>query len=210
MATGLPETLVGDSTIYLFGRVMDDIRLVVPEDVYRIGEEYKPGEGEPRRLRRRSPNHLVVDQLRSPGALIARIYAFSFQNEFFEMVRPALFVVNGEGETPLRSDDDLQDDDMVERRGDERTQRDYSFPLGLTGLASMGGNLATEIRVWAVDRDDFSVRLDIMTGSFDRILIEHEFAEEGLQGFVRGGGELGRPSPSGRRGRGRRWRSDDD
>ena len=71
MATGLPETLVGDSTIYLFGRVMDDLKLVLPPDVYRIGEEHKPGEGEPRRLRRPSPNHLVVDQLRSPNALIA-------------------------------------------------------------------------------------------------------------------------------------------
>jgi hypothetical protein len=209
MATGFPETLVGDSTIYLFGRVMEDIRLAVPQDVYRIGDEHKPGDGEPRRLRRPSPNHLVVDQLRSPDALIARIYAFSFQNEFFELVKPALFVVNGEGETPIRSDDDLQDDDMIDRRGDERKQRDYGFPIGLTGLAQMGGNLATELRVWAYDRDDFSVRLDIMTGSFDRILIEHEFAEEGLQGFVRGGATLGQPGQSLTRRR-RRWRSDDD
>jgi hypothetical protein len=214
MARGLPETLVGDSTIYLFGRVMKDIQLGLDEkdpepdpepDPYRIGRDGRP-------LRRLSPNHFVIDQLRSPDAKIARIYAFSFQNEFFELVRPALFVVNGYGHTPLRSDDDRQDDDMEDRRGDERTQRDYAFPLGLTGLAQMGGNLATELRVWAYDRDDYSVRLDVMTGSFDRILIEHEFAEEGLQGFVRGGGTLGTPSAvsSHARRRPRRWRSDDD
>jgi hypothetical protein len=52
----------------------------------------------------------------------------------------------------------------------------------------------------------------MMTGTFDRILIEHEFAEEGLQGFVRGGGTLGTPTAVGGRARRRPrgWRSDDD
>ena len=50
-----------------------------------------------------------------------------------------------------------------------------------------------------------------MTGSFDRILLDHELAEDGLQGFVRGGGQVGQPSRGGRgRGRRRRWRSDDE
>ena len=41
-----------------------------------------------------------------------------------------------------------------------------------------------------------SVRLDVMTGSFERILLDVELAEEGLQDFVRGGAELGQPSTS--------------
>jgi hypothetical protein len=203
MATGLPETLVGDSTIYLFGRVMEDLKLQPGADAYRIEDGGQPA------LRRRSPNHLVVNQLTSPNATIARIYAFSFQNEFFELVRPALFVVNGDGEIPLWSDAD----DPKEPRTDDRVRRQYAYPIGLTGLTQMGGNLATELKVWAYDRDDFSVRLDIMTGSYDRILLEYELAEEGIQGFVRGGGQLGQPAPMGGRrgrGRGRRWRSDDD
>ena len=64
-----------------------------------------------------------------------------------------------------------------------------------------------------MDRDDVSVRLDVMTGSVDRILLDYELAEEGLQDFVRGGAELGMPAnlSGGRRPRrGRRWRSDDD
>lgn len=217
MATGLSESLLSDSTIYLFGRVMSDIMLDPNRskpDVYRIR---RAGQAVPPDLARRSPNHLLADQLLSPDAAIARIYAFSFQNEYFELVRPALFVVNGPGDLPLWSDgDDRQTekplDDGIVERGDERKQREYAFPLGLTGLAQMNENLATDgLRVWAYDRDDYSLRLDIMTGTFDRILIEHEFAEEGLQGFVRGGQELGRPSPTGgRRGRGRRWRSEDD
>jgi hypothetical protein len=243
MARGLPETLLSDSTIYLFGRVMTDIQFVGRErpsaaaearnaqapaeggdeqepseedeewaDPTMVKDPYRIGDGRP--LRRRHPNRLLADQLMSPDARLARIYAFSFQNEFFELVKPAIFVVNGNGVIPLRSQNDRRNefpDDPGGPRGDEREQREYGSPLGLTGLAQIGGNLATELRVWAYDRDDYSLRLDMMTGTFDRILIEHEFAEEGLQGFVRGGASLGTPTGvSSRRRRPRGWRSDDD
>jgi hypothetical protein len=203
MAFGLPETLLGDSTIHLFGRVMVDIQLTRgANDAYRLDQGKPP-------LRRLHPNRLLARQLTSEDATIARIYAFSFQNEFFELVRPALFVVNGEGEFPLRNQDRDNPDDPGRDLDDIWKQRDYGYPAGLTGVAQSGGNVATDLRVWAYDRDDYSLRLDIMTGSFDRILIEHEFAEEGLQGFTRGGGQLGQPGPSRTRRRSR-WRSDDD
>ena len=196
MAQGLRESLVSDSTIYLFGRPIDDLQLARDPEIYNTGPDAPP-------LARRSPNHCVVDQLLSKDARIARIYAFSFQNEFFELARPALFVVNGDGDDPLRDEKDP---------GGVWERRQYGYPLGLTGLSQSGGGLATELRVWAYDRDDFSVRLDIMTGPFGRILLDYELAEDGLQNFVRGGGQLGQPSPLGTRGRGRRgrWRSDDD
>jgi hypothetical protein len=184
MATELPETLVSDSTIWLFGRVMEDILLNpkrASDDVYKLRPK------DPNALGRRSPNHFVVDQLLEDDARLARIYAFSFQNELIDLATPALFVVNGDGVDPQGL-------------------------VGGTGLGEMLGTFGGGLKVWAYDRDDFSVRLDMTTGSFDRILLDHELAEEGIQGFVRGGAELGRPAPMGgrHRGRGRRWRSEDE
>ena len=80
-------------------------------------------------------------------------------------------------------------------------------------LAGSPATLNPDLSVWTVDRDDLSVRLDIMTGSFDRILLDYELAEDGLQDFVRGGSELGTAVEPRRRAaprRGRRWRSDDE
>ena len=205
MAFGLPETLLSDSTIYLFGRVMKDIEFVKNAD-----RPYRLGGGEPP-LRRLHPNRLLAQQLTSDDATIARIYAFSFQNEFFELVKPALFVVNGDGEFPLRGENPKNPEDPARDSPEIWQLRDYGYPTGLTGIAESGGTIATDLRVWAYDRDDYSLRLDIMTGPFDRILIEHEFAEEGLQGFARGGNTLGTPTGvNSRRRRPRGWRSDDD
>ena len=133
MATGLPESLVGDLTIYLFGRIMEDLQLskeLKERNVYRTEPGAPP-------LARKSPHRFVVQQLVAEDAAIARIYAFSFQNEFFDLARPALFIVNGPGDNPLR---------YGRRHGRGTTARQYASPVGLTGLSEMGGVLATELR----------------------------------------------------------------
>jgi hypothetical protein len=164
----MPETLLSESTVFLFGRVIGDLE-IVPE----------PHEG---------ATGAIAALLRDEDAEIARIFSFAYQNEFFDLASPALFVVRGEG-TPV--------DGSVET----------------TGLSMVDGTLTAGLNYWAVDRDDVTVRLDVMTGAVARILLDYELAEEGLQDFVRGGSELGLPSNlSGNRRprRGRRWRSDED
>jgi hypothetical protein len=163
----MPETLLSDSSVLLFGREVTDLELVKDAHSGSTGA--------------------IADLLKADDATIARIYSFSFQNEFFDLASPALFVVRGEGT--------LVDSETVEQ----------------TGLSRLAGDLAEDLRVWVLDRGDVSVRLDVMTGSLDRILLDYELAEEGLQDFVRGGGQVGKPaSLSGRSRRRGRWRSDDD
>jgi hypothetical protein len=199
MAADLQESLLSDSTIRLFGREMKDIQLA---DLAKRQEAYGFPPAGPQGakkaamalqgdLKRRSANRLLGNQLLAADARIARIYLFSFQNEIFNLVKPALFVVNGEG-VPIKVDGNL---------------------ASATGVGELSGYLGTDLNVWAYDRDDLSIRLDIMTGTFDRILLDYEIGDEGLHGYVRGGNEFGRPQPAGRRGvrgRGRRWRSDDE
>ena len=66
----MPETLLSEPKIVLFGRLMDDLAL-------------KPGDYK--------PNHgAVAGLLRSEDARIARIYSFAYQNELVDLASPAL------------------------------------------------------------------------------------------------------------------------
>ena len=129
----------------------------------------------------------LAKALRGDGAALARIYAFGFDGQLVALAKPALFLVHGEG---------VKGDDPAE-----------------LGLAVGGFTLPAKLRAWGYERADMTLRLDMMTGTFDTVLINYELGADGLQDYVRGGSQVGAPSPLGpnpRRGRGRRWRPDDE
>jgi hypothetical protein len=162
----MSETLLSEATVHLFGRESADLKLDV--------SEYDDRSALGRALKKRDPR-------------LARIYAFVFQNEYFDLASPALFVVDGPGEA-------IEPD-----------------RLASTGLAATPPDLSEDLFVWRQERGDLTVRLDIMAGSFDRVLLDYELADSGLESYVRGGKELGMPGPLGARAaRRRRWRSDDE
>jgi hypothetical protein len=161
----MPENLLSETTVHLFGRAVDDLTLDTGS--YGTG--------------------LIADAVKR-GRTLARIYAFSFQNEFVDLTSPALFLVPGEGS-------------KVEET------------LDGTGLARIPDELNPTLTVWTVERGDLTIRLDVMAGTFDSVLLDYELADDGLKSFVRGGEALGTPSPMGLGGgkrRRRRWRSDDE
>jgi hypothetical protein len=139
---------------------------------------------------------VVTDlELKNPphaGKKLARIYGFVFHNEYFDLGAPALFIVDDNG-VPVKKNDNAAN-------------------AAATGLGVMP-RIAKDLTIWEHDILDESSRLDVMTGTFDRILLDVELAEEGMQDFVRGGNGVGLPtnlSARTRPRRGRRWRSDDD
>jgi len=162
------ETLLSESTVLLFGRLVDDLKL--------DPKAHASGTG------------AIAELLKANDARIVRIYSFAYQNEFFNLASPALFVVRGDGS-------------------------DVDETLANSGLSRLEGTLSKGLKYWPVDREDVTVRLDVVTGRVGRILLDYELAEEGLQDFVRGSAGIGAPSnlSTGRRPRrGRRWRSDDE
>lgn len=163
----MSETLLSEATVHLFGRESEDLKL----DVSKYGDR----SGLARALKRADPR-------------LARIYAFVFQNEYFDLASPALFVVDGPGE-PVEPD-----------------------RLASTGLAATPPDLSEDLTVWQQERGDLTIRLDVMTGSFDRVLLDYELADIGLQDFVRGGSQLGTPTAVNARARRRPrgWRSEDE
>ena len=130
----------------------------------------------------------IAGRLKERGAkTIARIYAFAFQNEYVELASPALFFVRGDGDKLAKT-------------------------LELTGLSRIPEEIDPDLMVWKVERDDLTIRLDVTTGSYGRVLLDYELADTGFQDFVRGGAGLGTPTAvsTRTRRRPRGWRSDDD
>src|SRR5437764_14218144 len=94
------ETLLNQSTVWLFGRVMEDVE--INHSVYAsIPVQAGPGQGDPDVPEQADDTHnnLLLSQLRADSR-IARIYAFSFEGVYYELARPALFVVHGPGLDP--------------------------------------------------------------------------------------------------------------
>ncbi|RDJ13911.1 hypothetical protein [Rhizobium grahamii] len=171
------ETLLGVSAVYLFGRPLVD--LVLRKEAYT---KFSTKTG---------TNNFLREQLSAPDAGLARIFAFSFEGAFFELGRPAIFLVHGIGADP-------DDPPPTNIGGDFEFERLYRSPGSsvLTGLGSQIGALAKGMRVWIYDKADVSMRLDTETGSLEQILLSTEAPSDprGMTtgGFSRSGGAMSR------------------
>jgi hypothetical protein len=155
------ETLLSQSAIWLFGRALDD--LVFNPNAYGFPTTQTDADTNDSPIRV-SQNDFLLRQLRGPETRLARILGFSFESQYFDMIRPAIFLVHGDGLDPERSNVGL------------RKNQDSRMPqeTGRTGLAVQGGSFAAGIKVWAYDRADFTIRLDMDTGTLDSILLDRE------------------------------------
>lgn len=123
-------------------------------------------------------NDFIASKMYSGDVVLARIYGFSFDGIHFDLDRPAVFLVHGDGEK-------LTDDD-----------RDARSPVSpaQSGVGAQDYQFGSEMRSWQYDKSDFSVRMDIFTGMFEQILLdaEIEFEDHGMFGGGKvGGGKVG-------------------
>ena len=170
----MPETLLSPSNVLLFGRIVEDLNVVIPN---RPPPGPPPPGPDPRHgpfaIDRTGPNTFLETQLIDPTAAFARIYGFSYEGRYYDLPWPTLFLVHGPGEpaetVPVAS---------VSRAPEEP---DHS------GMAAQDFSFADNLMAWSYDRADLSIRLDVDSGSFEQILLD----------LVLGGG--GGPSVSGAR-----------
>lgn len=165
---GVDETLLSVNAVYLFGRALSDIKL-----------KYKDP-SDKNRLMGRGQNNFLASQLRNVDAKLARIYSFAYEGSFYELARPTVFLVHGEGADP---------DAPLPKAEYERLARSPGR-ITRTGVARHFGAFSTDVKVWVYDKGDFSMRMDIETGTFDEILLEAELAA----GDGATGGGFGRSS----------------
>ncbi|WP_435661736.1 hypothetical protein [Leisingera caerulea] len=119
-----------------------------------------------RQQRSRGRNNLLADQL-SDDAKLARIYGFSYEGTYFELPEPVIFLVHGDGESATA--DNAPQDQAA------RAPLDPS----VTGVASAEYQIANDIRVWDYDKADYSIRMDVMTGMLEQVLLDVYFGGGG-------------------------------
>jgi hypothetical protein len=107
-------------------------------------------------------NHQLGNQLQ--GGSFARIYSFSYDGAYYELPRPVLFLVHGEGEMVT---------DPIPERNAARAPTDPT----ITGLAAADFQFADELRVWSYDKADYTIRMDVETGMFEQVLLDAYFSD---------------------------------
>lgn len=153
----MSESLLNPSSIKLYGKPLADLVLKVGSG---RNNPYGPGLGD---------NKLLQRQLEAKDAKLARIYGFSFEGVFVEMSRPAVLLVHGDGK-PARPTSGRQ------RTGD----------VDESGLAAQGFEFADDMQIWAYDKGDFTLRLDVTSGPLEEVLLEAEVRADQLRSQAAG------------------------
>ena len=145
----MPESLLTPSGIKLFGRVVDGLQLKRQKGS-KLGE-----------------NRFLSEQLNAPGARLARIYAFSFEGQYYELARPTIYLVHGEG-TDVPATPPVSPGSRMARGPSSADD---------SGLPSKGWEFSSDLKMWEYDKGDFSMRLDLDSGPLDQILLDVTVAE---------------------------------
>jgi hypothetical protein len=160
------ETLLGQSTIWIFGRVMADLQIDL-NVLKNFPKEDTGGvvTGEARNTPPRlgANNFLLAQLIYGEDPQLARIYGFTFENSYYDLVRPTIFLVHGKGIDAEGPESKVE----IDERAFSRMPADP----GRTGLGNQLGSFSTGLKAWAYDRGDFTLRLDADSGSFDTLLL---------------------------------------
>jgi hypothetical protein len=138
----MPETLLSPSQIKLFGRKF--IGLEIKKD------ELKPTLGQ---------NNFLLAQILDERAILARIYAFAYEGALYFLPKPYVFLVHGDGRRVIESG--RQDDFAKE-----------GATIDQWGVVAKIDRFADDVFVWDYDKEDFSLRIDIVSGPLSEIALE--------------------------------------
>lgn len=161
----MPETLLSTSEVLLFGRLVEDLKVV-----HAAGS---PGQG-------KGKNRHLEAQLKDNEAQFARIYGFSYEGTYHELPEPVLFLVHGDGAEVTPNNNPP-----------ENASRAPTDP-SMTGVAAADFQFANDIKCWPYDKADYTIRMDVTTGMFEQVLLDVHFghAAPGLAGGKVSGGKV--------------------
>lgn len=145
----MSENLARASTILLFGRVVEDIQI----NTARGSGASAKRAAKSASLGQQGASRALADQVAAEGSCLARIYAFSYEGHYYDLSKPALFLVHGAGDP-------------------------VTLTAEYTGLPATCREFAPDIRVWGYDKSDISMRLDPETGTLEQILLDAETTGE--------------------------------
>jgi hypothetical protein len=94
----------------------------------------------------------------NPNAKFARIYGFSHEGHYYDLPKPAIFLVHGDGTAPVF-------------RANNRTDVDSSGVVAREWEFADNDPAVKDLKMWEYEKGDFSLRLDIESGPFEQILL---------------------------------------
>jgi hypothetical protein len=165
----MAETLLSPSNVLLFGREVEDLRVLHTHDHNPFVSDRKSG------------NNLLGKQVEyqkttdANRARFARIYGFSFEGTYYDLPRPMLFLVHGPGE-PAETHADPRAGAGGNAALARRVARSPDDP-SRTGVAAPDFSFADGLMVWSYDKADYTIRMDVETGMFEQVLLEAFFSE---------------------------------
>ncbi len=131
------------------------------------------------RRKRSLGNKQLEDQLTSDGAGFARIYGFSYEGAYWELVAPVLFLVHGPG-------DELTPNAIPPDFSVSRAPHSPSY----SGVGAAIFQFADDMRVWSYDKADYTIRMDILSGRFEQVLLEMYYGDEDGSPMIVSGGRV--------------------
>ena len=175
----MPENLLEPSNILLYGREVQDLQIAH----VNVPNPYAPPPNIPVHPAALGDNAFLRRQLEAPGARLARIYGFSYEGHYYDLHRPAIFLVHGAGVLAQTAATPFA-------KSAESTDR--------TGVSAVDYEYSGDMMVWSYDKEDFSIRLDPAGGTFEALLLEAELDDDSshysgakVSGGKVGGGKVG-------------------
>jgi hypothetical protein len=162
----MPETLLSPSNILLFGKVVEDLRIVKPNG----DDKHSPF------VAARTGGNRDLEALLSEDAqpFFARIYGFSYEGTYYDMPQPPLFLVHGEGE-PVTLNSPARKEGASRQTNPSRSPSDPE----LSGVSAAEFQFSDGLRAWSYDKCDHTIRMDVDAGEFQDVLLGVVFGDGG-------------------------------
>ncbi len=171
----MPETLLSPSNVLIYGRSILDLQIVSSKRGQGAAKKENPQDHNPFEEDRGGANLFLQRQLNAKGAHLARIYGFSYEGHYYDLARPCLFLVHGDG---LEAEELPAAPRARLARGPAGADR--------TGVAAQEYSFSDDMRVWSYDKEDLTIKLDMESGSFTDLLLEAGLNEDSLQSYYSG------------------------
>ncbi len=147
------ENLLSPTNIHLFGRVF-------PITINAASLPAALGANQFLRNQLNLPSTGTPPGTGPNTAIFARIYAISYEGTFYNLPKPAIYLVHGPGRS-------------VSGSGKVRNPAVGSQPVITdSGVVAEEFDFESDVLVWEYDKGDFTLRIDIASGTFDDILLE--------------------------------------
>ncbi|MEI4232314.1 hypothetical protein [Roseovarius sp. D22-M7] len=148
----MTESLLSFSEVLLFGRVLDDLTYVPKQRSSKGNNKLLQAqfEEEDEKARREKPQ-------------LAKIYGFAYEGTYYDLPGPVIFLVHGDGQSAT---DDNHPGNLASRAPNDPDK---------SGVGAADFQIANDIRFWNYDKADQTMRMDVMTGMLEQVLLDIYF-----------------------------------